>query len=132
MGKPGRKPFEPTKEQNAEVLTMALSGTPEDEIARVIGIAPKTLRKHFRETLDTAHTRANARVAGSLYSAAIAGNVTAQIFWCKTRLGWREKQDVELSGNVGITLDGLFAGILKARAPKESKPDDAEPDPDDE
>jgi len=34
---------------------------------------------------------ANATVSGYLFAAAKAGNVTAQIFWLKTRAHWREK-----------------------------------------
>jgi hypothetical protein len=34
---------------------------------------------------------ANAMVSGSLFAAAKGGNVTAQIFWLKTRARWREK-----------------------------------------
>jgi hypothetical protein len=41
-------------------------------IAVVIGIAPKTLRKHFRAELDTGHIKASARVAGNLYRIAAA------------------------------------------------------------
>jgi hypothetical protein len=33
---------------------------------------------------------ANAVVSGSLFAAAKGGNVTAQIFWMKTRAHWRE------------------------------------------
>jgi hypothetical protein len=39
-------------------------------------------------------------------------------------------QAVELSGDVGMTLDSVFANVLKSR--DEPKPDDAEPKPDDE
>jgi hypothetical protein len=35
------------------------------DIARVVGIDPKTLRKHYREELDTGAIKATAKVAGS-------------------------------------------------------------------
>jgi hypothetical protein len=37
-------------------------------------------------------TEANATVSGYLFAAAKAGNVTAQIFWLKTRARWREER----------------------------------------
>jgi hypothetical protein len=66
---------------------------PEADIAVVIGIALKTLRKHFRDELDTGHIKASAKVAGNLYQIAIGSGreaVTAAIFWLKVRAGWRE------------------------------------------
>jgi hypothetical protein len=53
-------------------------------------VDPKTLRKHYREELDLGESKANAQVAGFLFNAAKNGNVTAQIFWLKTRARWRE------------------------------------------
>ena len=65
-------------------------GVPQDDIAKIIGCAPKTLRKRFREELDRGVAEANAMVAGYLFNSAKQGNVSAQIFWLKTRAHWRE------------------------------------------
>src|SRR5688572_31405476 len=73
-----------------QVEAMAAYGIPETDIARVIGIDPKTLRKHYRDELDMGATKANAQVAGYLFNAAKNGHVTAQIFWLKTRARWKE------------------------------------------
>src|SRR4051812_30937832 len=59
-------------------------------ISRVLGVDPKSLRKCYREELDLGQTKANAQVAGFLFSAAKSGNVAAQIFWLKTRARWHE------------------------------------------
>jgi hypothetical protein len=64
---------------------VAAYGIPEHEISRVVGIDPKTLRKYYREELDLGETKANAQIAGFLFNATKSGNVTAQIFWLKTR-----------------------------------------------
>ncbi len=80
---------------------MAAYGIPEDNISRVIGVDPKTLRKHYRDELDLGETKANAQVAGFLFNAAKNGNVTAQIFWLKTRAKWRESP-VELKHSGAI------------------------------
>lgn len=102
----GRKPYKPTDEQRKTVEAMAAYGVPEHEIGRVIRIDAKTLRKHFREELDTAHTRANAQVAGFLFSAAKGGNVTAMIFWLKTRAKWKESPTVlEHTGSEGGPIE---------------------------
>ena len=58
-------------------------------MSRVVGINPKTLRKYYREELDLGETKANAQVAGFLFNAAKNGNLTAQIFWLKTRARWK-------------------------------------------
>jgi hypothetical protein len=72
------------------VRHLAGVGVRQDDIARIIGCAPKTLRKQCRDDLDRGVAEANAIVSGSLFAAAKGGNVTAQIFWLKTRAHWRE------------------------------------------
>jgi hypothetical protein len=64
-------------------------------IAIHIGIDTKTLRRHFRRELSEGRQDANSRIAKSLFDAAIEGNTTAQIFWLKSRAGWRETQVVQ-------------------------------------
>lgn len=76
---------------------MAAAGITHELIARVIwpgGIGQETLRRHFNEELDCALAEANTKVAQSLFNQAISGNVTAQIFWLKTRARWRETSAV--------------------------------------
>lgn len=99
-----KPPHSPTKNSRAKVSSMAAVGIPQDDIARVVGITGNTLRKHYREELDTAMTTANTAVAGQLYQSAMNGNVQAQIFWCKTRLHWRETNRTELTGADGKDL----------------------------
>jgi hypothetical protein len=114
----GRRAHKPDPLQRRQVEAMAAYGIPEFDIARVVGVDPKTLRKHYRDELDLGETKANAQVAGYLYNAAKGGNVTAQIFWLKTRAKWRETP-VELrhSGSIGrkdlseLSDDELF-GII--------------------
>jgi hypothetical protein len=86
----GRRAHQPDPGLRRQVEAMAAYGIPEDDIARVVTIDPKTLRKHYRDELDMGATKANAQVAGFLFNSARNGNVTAQIFWLKTRAGWKE------------------------------------------
>jgi len=50
-------------------------GIPAEDIARVVGISPPTLRKYYRDELDTAMAKSNALVAESLFGLARKGNV---------------------------------------------------------
>ena len=76
---------------------MAAYGVPELDVARVLSIDPKTLRKHYRDELDTGHIKATARVAEFLFRKATtdgAQAVTAAIFWLKTRGGWQPRRSI--------------------------------------
>ena len=86
----GRRAHRPDPSSRRQVEAMAAYGIPETDISRVVGVDAKTLRKHYREELDLGETKANAQVAGFLFNSARSGNVTAQIFWLKTRARWRE------------------------------------------
>jgi hypothetical protein len=100
----GRPPFEPDNEQRLAVTTLAACGTRFALIARHIGVDAKTLRRHFRKELNEGRQDANALIARSLFAQAIAGNTTAQIFWLKTRAGWRETSTFEMTGPNGRPL----------------------------
>ena len=85
-----RPAFVVTDGMREKVQYLAGLGVPQDDIAKIVGCAPKTLRKRFREELDRGVAEANAMVAGYLFNSAKQGNVSAQIFWLKTRGGWQE------------------------------------------
>ena len=93
------KKHEPTAETRTKVNVLASVGTPQDQIALVIGISKNTLIKHYRKELDTAMTMANAQVAQSLYQQAKSGNTSAAIFWLKCRAGWVDRQAVDVTTN---------------------------------
>src|SRR4051794_26859201 len=97
----GRRAHLPDPAQRRQVEALAAYGIPEIDIARVVGIDPKTLRKCYREEIDLGGTKATAQVAGFLFSAAKNGNVTAQIFWLKTRARWKETAELRHLGVVG-------------------------------
>ena len=85
-----RKPFVVNERVREKVRHLAGIGVRQDDIARIVRCSPKTLRKRCRDDLDCGIAEANALVSGSLFAAAKGGNVTAQIFWLKTRARWRE------------------------------------------
>ena len=86
-----RKAFVVTDAMRERVWYLAGLGVPQEDIAKIVGCAPKTLRKHFRDELDRGVAEANATIAGYLFAAAKAGNIPAIIFWLKTRANWRER-----------------------------------------
>ena len=132
-----RRSHRPDPSQRRQVEALAAYGIPEADISGVVGIDPKTLRKHYRDELNLGETKANAQVAGFLFNAAKNGNVTAQIFWLKTRAKWRETpMELKHSGSIArkdlseisdeelmSMIDTLGAGL----APM--KTIDMEPDP---
>jgi len=98
----GRRAHQPDPAQRRQVEAMAAYGIPESDVARVLCIDPKTLRKCYREELDLGTAKANAQVAGFLFNSAKNGNVTAQIFWLKTRARWKEAPaELRHSGSIG-------------------------------
>jgi DNA-binding XRE family transcriptional regulator len=107
MGKPT---FQPTEENRHTVRALAAYGVNQDDIAKVIGIAKKTLIKHFRRELDTAYIEAGAKVSENLFRIAThrehrqkeptGSVVAAAIWWEKTRLRWSDRTEVAI-GNTG-------------------------------
>jgi hypothetical protein len=102
----GRPAFKPTETERETVQAMAAYGIPQDRMVLVIRrprgrgrvlhpISENTLRKHFRDELDTGEVMANSKVAETLYKTAVdrkhRGHVAAAIFWLKSRAGWSER-----------------------------------------
>ena len=108
---------EPTAATRGAVKSMTAYGIPQDEIARSLGITANTLRKHYGEEIATAATKANARVAQTLFKMATDINhkscAASAMFWAKTRMGWREtthvEAEVEHTGGVTVTLRDMLA-----------------------
>ena len=93
--------FKPTDDERKLVEQMCAVGIPQESISLVIrdGIDGKTLRKHFRSELDTAAVKANAMVGGTLYEKAVGGDITAAIWWTKTRMRWKDTSRIEHAGD---------------------------------
>ncbi len=111
--------LEPTDEQRRMVRAMSGFGVPHNDIATLLDVDPKTLRKHFRIELDRGMIEATAKVGQSLFRMATEGNnVAAAIFWMKARAGWREKHELVLSAKPAEQMndDELMEEIARARA----------------
>ena len=90
-----KPPHEPTDATRQTVQLHTTIGTPQHDVARVLGIDPKTLRKHYRDELDLSKAKANATIGGALFNKAKGGDTAAMIFWMKTQAQWRETSAVE-------------------------------------
>lgn len=129
MAKTGPKPLEFSEETRKQVEALAAYGIPQEDMCKLIlnprtgkPIDLKTLHKHFREELDTGMTKANAKVAESLFRQAVGAPaiydangkqlraeqppvVSAGIFWLKARAGWKERDVHELTGENGGPIE---------------------------
>src|SRR6516165_8736280 len=93
-----RPPFAVTDAVREKVRYLAGVGVRQDDIAKIIGCSPKTLRKRCRDELDRGVAEANATMFGYLFAAAKGGNIAAIIFWLKTRANLRETPDNPVPG----------------------------------
>ena len=61
----------PTQETRRQVETLTGFGLTQEQIAAVLKITDRTLRKHYRSELDTGVLKANAAVADALFKKAL-------------------------------------------------------------
>lgn len=88
----GRPPYQPTSETRAQVMALVSFGIPQEDICKMLGISVPTLISHYEKEMATGLADANSKVAGVLFKKAyIDEDLTAVIFWLKTRAKWREK-----------------------------------------
>lgn len=104
---PGQPPHQPTEKQIEEVKAFVKVGVMGKVIADYLGISEPTLIKHYKKYMDQARGQAHARVGKGLYERAVSGDVTAQIWYTKAQMGWKETKKEEHSGPDGqpITHD---------------------------
>jgi predicted ArsR family transcriptional regulator len=100
----------PTEETRKLVRTLSSVGITYDDISNKLNITAETLRKHYKEDLLNGRVDANALIGQSLYQSARDGNTSAQMFWLKTRAGWKETNALELSGADGGAIQ-VITGI---------------------
>jgi DNA-binding CsgD family transcriptional regulator len=87
---PDNTPHVPTEKTRIEVSALASFGNTQEEIALYLDICVDTLVKYYRRELDTAVIKSNAMVARGLFNKATQqDDLSAQIFWLKTRARWR-------------------------------------------
>lgn len=102
----GRKPFEPTDAERKQVEALSGYGVPFEQIAALVrdGIHVDTLREKFSTELVNGKAKANAQVGKGIFQKAMAGDTTAQIWWSKCQMGWKDVQRHEVTGKDGTPL----------------------------
>ncbi len=116
-----RPTFKPTEENRRYVEQLSAFGIPHAQIVGLIfgsngkPISEGTLRKYFSAELEVGTTKANAKVASTLYNKAVKGDTTSCIFWLKTRAGWRETSVVkmEIEQVPDEEIDGRIAELVR-------------------
>ena len=112
--KEGKPRFKPTDEQRKHVAIISGLGLRQDQICLLVEnpytgkpIDEKTLRLYFSAELEVGVAEAHKEVAQSLYDKATGdGNqaVTAAIWYSKCRMGWKERQVVEIESKSGVLI----------------------------
>ena len=110
-------PHIPTDDYKKQVEASAGLGLPHEQIAALIGIDDKTLRKHYRTELDVGKAKASASIAKSLYNKALGGDTTAMIWWTKAQMKWSETVKQELTGADGEELTGITVNFVRPNDP---------------
>lgn len=105
------QPHQPTMRTKSEVERLAGLGVPIRMIAAFIGVADKTLSKHYEIEINKGRAIAGAKVAQCLFDQCMAGNTTALIFWAKTQLHWKETTVQETKAVSDLSDDELDAKI---------------------
>ena len=110
-GKGGRPRLTITDDQVRQIEALAGYGLTQEQIASVLGISPATLSRRKTENLKVlkaikdGESKAAGLIGKALFEAAKGGNMTALIWWEKTRMGRYEKQGLEVTGADGGALE---------------------------
>lgn len=108
-----QKAHKPTDETRKMVESTSGLGLPHEQIAILVGIDDKTLRKYYRAELDMGKAKANGQIAKTLYSKALAGDTTSLIWWTKSQMRWSETVKNEVTGADGEALQGIQVTFVK-------------------
>jgi hypothetical protein len=92
------------------VRAMTMLGATHEEIAKVMGVKANQFRIWQRQlpeleaSLKKGKHQADLRVINSLFCRALAGDVTACIFWLKNRIpgDWRDRREQVIEGNIAV------------------------------
>jgi transposase len=103
--------MEPTAAQRRQVEHYVSIGYTQDQIASLMDVSDVTLRTHFPAELKNGALKVNAQIGGKLFQKAMAGDTASIIFWCKTRMGWKEINGLEHSGVVTVAAEPLDANL---------------------
>ena len=99
----GKRKHLVTAETRAMVETLAGCGLTRAQIAACLGIHVDTLHVRYRKELDAGPAKGVATIARNIFRQASKDNfkaVPAALAWLKQHGGWRDTQNVAVSGNL--------------------------------
>lgn len=106
-----------TEESKTKVTTLKSFGVTNEEISTYLGISSDTLVRHYNTELKDAIIEANHKVAAKLFKKATQDeDMTAIIFWLKTRARWRTEDNINLvdsNKDLEIEMKALRAELDK-------------------
>ena len=102
----GRPEFTPTMEQEKICSLGVAFGLTHEQIAKLVGCSPKTLRKHFNNALETGKEKLTMAIGSQLYKKAMNGDTISAIFLAKTKAGFQEKVEHEgIPNNITVSFN---------------------------
>jgi hypothetical protein len=87
------------------IATMSLAGFTVRQVCEALRISPETLSEHYDFEMKQGRTNMMTQVVQSLAQRAISGSDTAAIFLAKARLGWSDRNAIELTGKDGAPIE---------------------------
>lgn len=110
-----KEQHDPTELSRYQVAQMASINLTHVEMAGVLGLTRETMYKYYRNELDYGKAACTARVALRLFKVATEADgaeaVKAMMFWLRARGGWKESNQIELSGPNGQPIEHTHASL---------------------
>jgi len=100
----------PTDEIRKKIMSYGCAGLTQGQMAILMELDEKTLRKHYRRELDLGKVDAVAKIGGTVFQQAIDGDVASQLFFLKCQGGWREKSEPQ---NINLNIRDWTVKVKK-------------------
>ncbi len=110
----GRRKIQVTKKMIEVAEECASFGLNKKQIATKLCMGETTLYDRIAEypellkAINRGQTQAVENVTNALYNTAMDGNTVAQIFFLKNRGEWRDKSEVEMTGEVRRGMNSYY------------------------
>jgi hypothetical protein len=102
MSRPKKGQEHPREELRDQIKLMAAIGIPHAQMAGVLKMSLETLHRCYKDDLDYGASTANTVVGGKIFEAAKKGESWACSLWAARRMGWKESNDLNVSGSLDI------------------------------
>lgn len=112
-----RPPHQPTDQQRRQVKALIAYGLTKGQIAEIIGITEKTLRKHYAHELRIGAAEAEAAMSNVIYQAGRNGSWKAALEFLKRRAPdrWSERRVMTGEGGGPIEVETSDAEVARSK-----------------